>query len=367
MAKVERVTDGALVTVTDATGTTTAMLYDATIEAGSVTDEMLAPDGIKQEHAWLWSNQLTGELTGEVLTASDVHEAPLMVLGVLGASEQDGTPTPDAPVDIASAENPVLTFAGRNLFDKSDVTPNRYVNASGGLSAWNAASASHLFPVVPNTSYTLHFGASPGNNRIAFYSQEGADGFISPTVSFSSTSVTFTTPDGARFLRFSCYTTVLDSAQLEAGSTASPYTPYVAPTTVTLPVTLRSLPDGTKDTLALTYLRPSTREGWAWYAGEVTRKTGQTTQASTDGITGTVGVDVMSTTGEIADGPTVVYKLPTPATETLPEIELPILPAPSVTIWATADATPGLYVEYVRDSNLVIASLEAAIVDLATS
>lgn len=34
---------------------------------------------------------------------------------------------------------------------------------------------------------------------------------------------------------------------------------------------LRSLPDGTHDTLTLTYLRPSSRDGWVWYSGEVTR------------------------------------------------------------------------------------------------
>jgi hypothetical protein len=33
-----------------------------------------------------------------------------------------------------------------------------------------------------------------------------------------------------------------------------------------------------------------------------------TTQAVTDGVTGTVGVNVMSSTGQIADGATVLYK-----------------------------------------------------------
>jgi len=128
---------------------------------------------------------------------------------------------------------------------------------------------------------------------------------------------------------------------------------------------LRSLPDGTKDTLALTYLRPSTREGWAWYSRELVQRVGETTTAATDGVTGTVGVDVMSTTGEIADGPTVLYKLATPVTTTIDPIELPILPAPNCTVWA--DPTTGLAMEYVQDTNIVIASLQAALADLATS
>jgi hypothetical protein len=172
-------------------------------------------------------------------------------------------------------------------------------------------------------------------------------------------------------LRFSYNTNVdakLKNIQFEYGSTATAYEPYAGTAVpLQLPQPMRSLPDGTKDTLALTYLRPSTREGWAWYAGEVTRETGQTTQAATDGITGTVGVDVLSTTGEITDGPTVVYKLPTPTTETLGPIELPVLPAPNLTIWATADATPPLQVTYERDVSIAIAALEAAIADIATS
>lgn len=155
--------------------------------------------------------------------------------------------------------------------------------------------------------------------------------------------------------------------QLELGSTATAYEPYEGHT---VPIdlqdhVLRSLPDGTKDTLALTYLRPSTRERWAVYSRELTALVGETTTAATDGITGTVGVDVMSTTGEIADGPTVLYKLATPTTTTLDPIELPVLPAPNCTVWA--DPTTGLQMEYVRDTNIVIAAFEAALADLATS
>lgn len=150
-------------------------------------------------------------------------------------------------------------------------------------------------------------------------------------------------------------------------SVPAEYEPY---TDTTIPVlsegtTMRSLPDGTKDTLSLTYLRPSTREGWAWYSRKLTVLVGETTTAATDGITGTVGVDVMSTTGEIADGPTVLYKLSTPSTTTLDPIELPVLPAPDVTVWC--DPSTGLQMRYVRDTNLAFAQLEAALAEIATS
>ena len=46
-----------------------------------------------------------------------------------------------------------------------------------------------------------------------------------------------------------------------------------------------------------------------------------------------------------------------PITQDLGEIELPILPAPDVTV--CADPSTGLTMEYVRDTNLVVSSLNA--------
>lgn len=60
---------------------------------------------------------------------------------------------------------------------------------------------------------------------------------------------------------------------------------------------MRSLPDGTRDELAVD------ADGRV----SMTQRVTQTTQAITDGVSGTVGTDVMSSTGAIADGATVLY------------------------------------------------------------
>ena len=98
---------------------------------------------------------------------------------------------------------------------------------------------------------------------------------------------------------------------------------------------LRSLPDGTHDELRV--------EG-----GLVTlvQRCGETQQAVTDGVSGTVGVDVLSSTGEIADGAQVVYSLATPQTISLGKIDLPSLPSPFFSMYVDAAITPTLDAEW---------------------
>ena len=318
---VSTITGGHEVTITDAEGAHTFEVMDGDpAEPGSITDAMLAPDGIKAQVGQLWGNQLKGTLTGDILTAADAYAAPPMALTVDGRSTQVGTPTPDAPVPIESVEGVEL-----------------HASADG----------------------TTDYGGWP-------------------------------------------VTLDLDGHAL------------------------RSLPYGLKDTLALTYLRPSTREGWAWYSRELVQMVGvlvldgseswrgnsawygyyaahQADVASSvpssailnthgvgaayskAGMESALGATGLSSTNlsynwDNAAGTgrapefkawlaennmTVQYPLATPITTQLDPIELPVLPAPNCTVWA--DPTTGLQMEYVQDTNIVIASLEAAYADLATS
>jgi hypothetical protein len=96
-----------------------------------------------------------------------------------------------------------------------------------------------------------------------------------------------------------------------------------------------------------------------------------TTQAVTDGVTGTVGVDVLSTTGQIADGATVLYKLATPVIEEWGGyVEMPEIPENCSLSIPELD---GLNVKYRLSLPTVLAeyedrikALEEAIAELAT-
>ena len=55
------------------------------------------------------------EAEGESITVNDSADAPLLGLKLFGKSTQDGTPTPEAPVEIVSVENPVVTVDGQTV------------------------------------------------------------------------------------------------------------------------------------------------------------------------------------------------------------------------------------------------------------
>lgn len=299
----------------------------------------------------------------EIISASDAISAPLRSLVVGGNSVQTGTPTPSVPVSIQSVVNPVLHFAGKNLGSAGNLSFTRLVSMT--------------FPALPAGTYTLSAevtGSDTSTSTCGFQVRytDGVYLGLNQITKGGRNSVTFTAARPFNYVILYASTNNATSAgmtatwsniQLELGSTATAYEPYEG-TSVTLPITLRGLPDGTRDSATYTYLRPSEREGFAWYGGSLVRKTGQTTQAATEGITGTVGVDVLSSTGEIADGPTVIYKIAAPTTEQLAEIELPNAFGPSFTLWGTADATPQLTAQYIRDISAAINDMQEAIADL---
>ena len=263
-----------------------------TVQDGAISERKLADKSVSLRTLaddtvhMLKGMMLTRESSGEVLAADDAYSAPPVSLTVDGKSTQDGTPTPDAPVEIVSLEQVGLQFAGKNLFDKAAFT---------NLDNWkqDAGDAYAHFVIKPPAGATvtahydgeklvmtdtyLNFGTRKGSPSNVFLIHNGT--------TTTNTTVTVTVPEDGK-LYFNIYPAtaagkqrvfdaIADILQVELGSTATTYQPYDG-TSVLLNLTqaLRSLPDGTKDTLALTYLRPSTREGWAWYSRELVQRVG---------------------------------------------------------------------------------------------
>lgn len=429
----------------------------ATEAAESVSDDV---DALYNGNLQLFGNQLTGELSGTIDTAADAFAAPPMALTVDGASTQVGTPTPDAPVPILSVENPVLCVAGKNLLPNNRFCAGNYnrpagyvfnpATSAGGIvtdnwdgtftmtaeSGW--AGASFYTDVIPAGTYRLKLAFSGATLRVSV-------GFVdAETMQFMTTTTNYTSSDaydkthtvsGPRIIVVSVAsssvgTVTITQPQLELGSTATAYEPYQGQTVSLYDGTLRSLPDGTKDELHLSYLRPSTRPGWAWYGREVTRSVihtvydgsetwtyevtargyrnfyspkpdntnkptyGNHTRCShglpnsdtlyadlngayisSGGNTNLCFGDTLDISSKedfklwLAENP-VTFDCPaaTLVNTTLDPIELPELPAPNCTVWCDGgSAQPSFVMQYVQDTNIVIADLRAALADLATS
>lgn len=525
-------------------------------EPGSITDAMLAPDGIKPQVVQLFGNQLIGTLSGTIDTAADAYAAPPMALTVEGASTQvtttgknlfdkdgdnygywsvtgggtfiettenrywrisvsegdvirakavdyhtvggsvvgfadgeyvgaltyteitggkmitvpsgidevsgnfgrDGwpngivtknndnmsyepysglapAPSPSYPQEIKSIDALALKVCAKNILDPSTLSSGN-INLSGNNTTGSTFRRSGYLPATAGTAYRISQGGATftGAPRIAFYD---ADRVAIVVYDMSGTTApTYTAPQGAAYMRVTFNSSASASAMIEVDTGSfvgfEPYIGTTVPDLLPEGTSLRSLPDGTKDTLNLSYLRPSTRAGWAWYGREVVQRTHETafsdlsakswakSGSATNGyylgcanfeppMKASVGTGVMSEAATAVSSAsawyttmnamfvgnsfniqfdaelvgsttsafkswlatsdsTLVYPLATPVTTTLDPIELPELPAPTCTVWCDGgSAQPTYSMQYVQDTNIVIADLRAALADLATS
>lgn len=117
-------------------------------------------------------------MTGETIVPTDSMEAPLYGLSLFGKSTQDGTPTPDAPVDIVSVGvdgNIKVRVCGKNLLKNTLATGTingivRTINADGSITISGTANQTHGLGInseitLPDGKYILTGAIS---NVIAF-------------------------------------------------------------------------------------------------------------------------------------------------------------------------------------------------------
>lgn len=122
------------------------------------------------------------EAQGAAIQVNDASADPLQGLRIFGRSTQDGTPTPDNPVEIKSLAAPVVTVAGKNLLPRrGSYTSNGVVftvNADGSITInGTAATSSAIFIFTnPNGGNTLQvppgeyvFSGLPGASAGGYY------------------------------------------------------------------------------------------------------------------------------------------------------------------------------------------------------
>lgn len=171
------------------------------------------------------------------LVLPDAIANSLSYVKAFGGTEQNGTPTPDAPVDIVS-NNGVLKYGaiGKNLLnlDASGVMYGDFITDSGTVTHDNVSTISDFIPCTEGAYYTAQAVAlSPGSNlRIHGYNEN--KNWVqmlakSPASAGVVTTATCQIPAGIKYIKVCGYMTgsVGKDAMLELGDTATEYEPYI--------------------------------------------------------------------------------------------------------------------------------------------
>lgn len=145
---------------------------------------------------------------------------------VEGSTSQDGTPTPDNPVEVETIPSVI------NMFNVNNIQEGYYINTTTGVprtnSAWNT---SYLIKANPSTSYTLSNSGSLGQLMIAQYkaNEQTQTNFITyqQTSTGSTNKLTITTDSQCQYIVIGYRN---DKGQtnimLEQSDTLHEYVPY---------------------------------------------------------------------------------------------------------------------------------------------
>lgn len=170
----------------------------------------------------------------QVANASD-HQLP--GLRIFGRSTQDGTPTPDNPVEIISTPAPVVRVCSKNLFDIDTMLGEYATITNGVVKASHTKSAANI-PVTPGQKYTVSayvYGPEDNGGALALSVQDGKEkgyttmdealGFVvgvkaTPTLAI----ITFTAVSD--YVSISANASILDNIMVSLGETAVDFEPY---------------------------------------------------------------------------------------------------------------------------------------------
>ena len=392
----------------------------------AVSDARDAIAEVKATEAKLYpaaENILVGSETGTVAHVEDAFAgASLRKITVEGACKQDGIPSPDAPVPIEVIENPVLWVTGRNVFRfKPNLAPYSSNGisftplADGGIRVVGTATGTAYYQIDFGPGY--YFSIKPFIGQRLF--REDISSFAVGYALIDGSKETLGTgesvpPDAVWWRSF--------LVERPSGQAVDklvypnvcidklhPYAPNTSQTlTLALPAEhpyLAKLPDGTADEIVVdeegnvelvarvSKVIPKDSDRLDFGAGTDTDVSYVSFPVS--GIASKMGIlcnsyqtsywinksgyiycpngldiairDSRFTSKEKAiellNG-VVVYIAVEPTRYSLGKIEMPKAQDSIVNAWTDAEVTPNTGIWYVRDVNIVVANLEAAIASI---
>lgn len=365
-------------------------------------------------------NILVGSETGTVAHVDDAFSgASLRKITVEGACKQDGTPSPDNPVPIEVVENPTVKVVGRNLWPFA----SSYMSIEGHQNEF--VKDKTPFTILPGT-YTFSATGSLGKTDAPLFGYTATGKRtqlfrIMRNVTNPKYSFTVSEPITSIYFISNAADSsagAISNIQLERNSTATEYKPHTSQTlTLTLPAEhpyLAKLPDGTADEIvvdeegnvelvARVLQIKVPNGGFTWsiqeqpggfslgYTGEILglgdikkildaaalmcdkfRSKSHWENTPCFGVSKVLWVvprtnqyDITpEDVAAVANGMTFYAPLAEEARYQLGKIEMPKAQDSIVNVWTDAEVTPNTGIRYVRDVNIVVANLEAAIASI---
>lgn len=170
---------------------------------------------------------------GEAITLSDASNSHVQSLRIFGKSTQNGTPSPDNPVEIVSVENPVVMVGGKNLIPKLSaysghgitITENLNGTATINGTTTNTLGYKGNSVFLPAGTYTLKCNRALSESTWLSISN-------TPLMIFpGENKKTFTLDSGYHWLYFYAnagvaFDNYVLEAQLEFGGSATEFAPY---------------------------------------------------------------------------------------------------------------------------------------------
>ena len=294
---------------------------------------------------------------GVAIQVADASDRPLRGLRIFGRSTQDGTPTPDNPVEIVSTPAPAVKVCGKNLINTD------FVQLSGQPMELPVFEGMAKLPIT--FSWVQDFARSTGSALFSF-EIDGVTSYSAAQETAGAYQKAFTDGNAltrVSVLNWSIETGTLSNMQLEIGNNATEYQPPAFTQTIALTTSLPGVPVASGGNYA-------DADGQQWICDEVDLGRGVYVQriGKIESYSGEeIGGVYMSTTGALDIGTSVIYSMSTPIETPLSEAELAAFAAlhsvkPTTTI--LNDSGAHMAVEYVADTKLYI---DSKLADLAAA
>ena len=128
--------------------------------------------------------------------------------------------------DLHGYDSPWPAGGGKNKYDKSTAVNNaNYYGPDGTITRIDGVYVSQSISLVSGT-YTISFTPAGSSDYVRLNILDSNGGFIRREATLTTSPITFTMGEGDAMVQLAVNGPLLDTLQLESGSTASSYAPY---------------------------------------------------------------------------------------------------------------------------------------------